>query len=573
MNDVLELSEVVLVAQCGEGNARLEAFGELVRRFQDMAVGYAYSILGDEAMAQDAAQEAFIQLYLHLNSVQEPAAIAGWFKKVVFSCCQRMIRRKRVTIFDIDEARNLPGDSPEPAEAFEQKTMRQEILAAIQSLPETQRSVLILHTISEFSYKQIATFLDLSETTVTSRLFAAKRNIKKELWHMVENNVKGMTVSGDDRFVKKVLSEVPRVGYAIEPGSAPEQIPVSSVIKTVLKTIGDDYGKKGPVSNGMVFFTGVSGAAFRFVWRFNDPTFKGIDPTYMVHNGAEQFARSLNAAGYRYELRLSPKFAEQINWTGPLLEGEAETRQRILASIRDRNCPVIGFGVIGIDNNEPCIIHGYDDNGDVLIGWSFHQNEQDPNLKLEFEPAGYFRKRNWYPETFGILTIGEKVPKPPVETIYRQALAWGVEQMRLSESDGIPVGWAFYQAWADALTNPANFPANPESVQKRAIYIDPVIWELAERRWYATEFIGQILERFPDLPKDDLLAARDHFQAEHDLMWKVFELGGMKDNQIAECLGSAETRAKIAAVILDACQHDIAAATHLQEAATLAEWG
>ncbi|RPJ36318.1 MAG: sigma-70 family RNA polymerase sigma factor, partial [Chloroflexi bacterium] len=119
MNNDLELSEVVIAAQCDEGNTRLEAFGELVRRFQDMAVGYAYSLLSDEDLAQDAAQEAFVQLYLHLNSVQDPAAIAGWFKKVVFSCCQRMIRRKRVPILDIDEARNLPGDSPDPAKAFE----------------------------------------------------------------------------------------------------------------------------------------------------------------------------------------------------------------------------------------------------------------------------------------------------------------------------------------------------------------------------------------------------------------------------------------------------------------------
>lgn len=569
----LELSEVVTAAQGGEGNTRLEAFGELVRRFQDMAVGYAYSLLGDEDLAQDAAQEAFVQLYLHLNSVQDPAAIAGWFKKVVFSCCHRMIRRKKAPTLDIDEARNLPGNSPEPDQVFERKTMRQEIVTAIQSLPETQRSVLILHIINEFSYKQIADFLDLPESTVNSRLSAARRNIKKELWHMVENNLKGIAVSGDDRFVKKILREVPRLGFGAEPDGAPEDIPVASVIKTVLKTMGDDYGRQGPVSNGMVFFSGVSGAVFRFFWRFLERENGGIDPAYMVRYGDQQFARSFEAAGYRYELHLSPAFGAQIGWTGPLLESEAETRRRILSSIRDHDRPVIGFGVIGIATSEPCIIHGYDDNGAVLIGWSFHQNEQDRNLRLEFEPTGYFRKRGWYPETFGILTIGERVAKPPAAEVYRKALAWGVEQMRLSEIDGYPAGWAAYQEWADAMTNAANFPADPEILQQRASYIDPVIWELAERRWYATEFIGQILERFPNLPKDDLVAARNHFQAEHDLMWEVFRLSGMKENQLVKGLGDADTREKIAAVILKAREQNIAAAEHLEKTLALPDWG
>lgn len=569
MINTYELSEVVVVAKCGEGESRLEAFGELVRRFQDMAVGYAFSLLSDEDMAQDAAQEAFLQLYLHLNSVQNPAAIAGWFKKVVFSCCQRMIRRKRMPIINI-EVGDLPEDSTEPAQAYERKAMRQEIHAAIQALPETQRSVFILHTINEFSYKQISDFLDLSETTVTNRLFAAKRNIKKELRHMVENNVKGMSVSGDDRFVKKVLSEVPRVGFGPEPDSAPEDIPVASVIKAVLKSIGDDYGKQGSVSKSMVFFTGVSGAAFRFFWRFLERESGGIDPAYMVRYGDRQYARSFEAAGYRYELRLSPTYAAQIGWQGALLEGEAETRRRIISSIRDRGCPVIGLGVIGTLNTEPCIIHGYDDDGAVLIGWSFHQNERDLNQELEFEPAGYFRKRGWYPETFGILTIGEQIPKLPADEVFRKALAWGVEQMRLTEIDGYPAGFAAFQEWADALTDETAFPADTEILKQRAAYLDPVIWELAERRWYATEFIGQIQESFPNQSTADLLLAREHFQAEHNLMWEVCNISGMNENKVAEKLADAGIREQIAAIILKAREHDIAAAEHLEKA--YAEW-
>jgi len=60
-----ELDLLIIRAQAGD----LDAFGTLVQRFQDMAVGYAYSILGDFHLAQDAAQEAFIEAYRNLGRV------------------------------------------------------------------------------------------------------------------------------------------------------------------------------------------------------------------------------------------------------------------------------------------------------------------------------------------------------------------------------------------------------------------------------------------------------------------------------------------------------------------------
>ena len=57
-----------------------EAYGDLVRRFQDMAVGYSYALLGDQHLAEDAAQEAFVFAYLELEKLQEPAAFLGWFR-------------------------------------------------------------------------------------------------------------------------------------------------------------------------------------------------------------------------------------------------------------------------------------------------------------------------------------------------------------------------------------------------------------------------------------------------------------------------------------------------------------
>ena len=71
------------------------AFEQLVLRFQGMAVGYAFAILGDFHLAEDAAQEAFVEAYAKLASLREPRAFAGWLKRIVFKHCDRLTRRKR----------------------------------------------------------------------------------------------------------------------------------------------------------------------------------------------------------------------------------------------------------------------------------------------------------------------------------------------------------------------------------------------------------------------------------------------------------------------------------------------
>ena len=85
------MSEVATLVQTAQqGNH--QAFGQLVYRFQDMAFAYAYSIVGDSGVAQDAAQEAFMDAYQTLAKLREPAAFPGWFRRIVFKHSDRQIR-------------------------------------------------------------------------------------------------------------------------------------------------------------------------------------------------------------------------------------------------------------------------------------------------------------------------------------------------------------------------------------------------------------------------------------------------------------------------------------------------
>ena len=124
---------------------------------------------------------------------------------------------------------------------------------------------------------------------------------------------------------------------------------------------------------------------------------------------------------------------------------EATFRRLIVASLRQGR-PVLAFGVAGPP--ECCIITGYDEGGDVLIGWSFLQDDPGSSEGLEFEPSGYFRKRDWFRETPGIVVLGEKRAVPPRAEICRATLEWGLSIMRTPLVQGTWAnGLAAYDAW------------------------------------------------------------------------------------------------------------------------------
>ena len=118
-------------------SADLEAFGELVRRFQDMAYGCAYAILGDFHLAEDAAQEAFLEAYRSLSKLTRPKAFPGWLRRIVLRRCSRITRRKSLSTAPIEAARNIPDGGPGPSSVAEKMEMKDKVLAAIKALPDS----------------------------------------------------------------------------------------------------------------------------------------------------------------------------------------------------------------------------------------------------------------------------------------------------------------------------------------------------------------------------------------------------------------------------------------------------
>ena len=112
-----KLENLIVQAQVGDS----EAYNAIYQRFQKMAFSYAYSILGDYELAEDARQDAFIAAYCDLLSIRNPKAFAVWFQKIVFTHSVKFRSGRRVLTVPLEETRELASLTPSPADIANQK--------------------------------------------------------------------------------------------------------------------------------------------------------------------------------------------------------------------------------------------------------------------------------------------------------------------------------------------------------------------------------------------------------------------------------------------------------------------
>lgn len=192
------LPELVTCAQCGD----IGAFEEIVLRYQDMSVAYAYSLLGDFHLAEDASQEAFLEAFRSLGSLREPRAFPAWLKRIILKYCDRATRRKRIAAGTLSG--RCPADSEQlpPERAVEEDEMRRTVTKALSDLTEKERTAVALFYINGYSQKDIAAFLGISAPVVKSRLHRARRRLKARLMAMVEDVLKDN--APDESFAERV---------------------------------------------------------------------------------------------------------------------------------------------------------------------------------------------------------------------------------------------------------------------------------------------------------------------------------------------------------------------------------
>jgi RNA polymerase sigma factor (sigma-70 family) len=191
------------IAQVKQGDP--DAYAPIVERFQDMAVGYGYAILGDVQLAEDAAQEAFIAAYFELPELREPQAFPGWFRRIVIKQIDR-IRRKRRALITLDTLANVADEQQSLVDIITQQEVHDVVATAIRLLPVPQREVVMLFYMGGYTHSDIGAFLDLPVSTVKMRLYHARRRLQQHLLAALEETLPAQRPSRDRMFMEKIMS-------------------------------------------------------------------------------------------------------------------------------------------------------------------------------------------------------------------------------------------------------------------------------------------------------------------------------------------------------------------------------
>ncbi len=243
-----------------------------------------------------------------------------------------------------------------------------------------------------------------------------------------------------------------------------EFTPYPSCLKSVLRHLGNDASYH--------YLLATSGAAFRLVWHASRWEGGNVDIIFMAEDPLAPFKRAVQAAGYGAEIILNSAGAwgdglpSRQAYFGNLMEGEeAVFRRKIVASI-DAGVPVIVLGVVGPP--EACIVTGYDNAGDVLIGWSMFQEHLDPehdigegdmNAPVGIEESGYFRQNDWHGKLRGVIVLGEKT-EVDLTAIYRSTLEWIPTVIKTSRAHEFYTGQGAYDAYIEKMSDDSEFPAD-----------------------------------------------------------------------------------------------------------------
>ena len=194
----------LLIARIRTGDR--DAFATLVKSYQDMAVAYAYAILGDFHLAQDASQEAFVNAWKNLHQLHDPNAFPQWFRTIVFKYCNRIFRQRGIELVGSEIITEIPSHQKDPLIAIEEQEMEDIVRQAIETLPEQEQAPTLLFYMGGYSHKEIAQFLAIPLSTVNNRLRAARSRLKERLVeNMVKETLSKRRPSRDDEFAKKVL--------------------------------------------------------------------------------------------------------------------------------------------------------------------------------------------------------------------------------------------------------------------------------------------------------------------------------------------------------------------------------
>jgi len=173
------------------------AFAELMRRHRGPIVNYVNRLIGDRDRAEDLAQEVFLRVYRHAGTYRVTARFTTWLYTIASNLGKNELRNRarRRNVSVEDTPRELRQDDYHlgtredfllPDRITDLNDRQRKVRAAIDSLPEHFRMMLVLRDMEGFAYEEIASMLELPLGTVKSRINRARLEFKRRVEPLLE---------------------------------------------------------------------------------------------------------------------------------------------------------------------------------------------------------------------------------------------------------------------------------------------------------------------------------------------------------------------------------------------------
>jgi len=166
-----------------------EAFGDLVRKYQDRLYNGMVQVTRNPVEAEDVVQEAFVLAFTKLSSFHGKSAFFTWLYRIAYNVAISRLRRKKPTVSlgsrDESNQLQLPSDAPPPEHGLQQQEEAKQLMQAMDALSEEHRAILVLREMEELDYEAIGEILDLPIGTVRSRLHRARLQLKEQLEKLI----------------------------------------------------------------------------------------------------------------------------------------------------------------------------------------------------------------------------------------------------------------------------------------------------------------------------------------------------------------------------------------------------
>ena len=183
-------SEAALIERVAAGDT--EAFYELVRPCERALFLAARGVLGNDADAEEIAQEAVLKAFSNLRRFRGESKFSTWLIQIALNEARMRLRKERRTLHESldqplreDEGDYVPRDFADwreiPLEALQRKELRDALARAIASLAPKYREVLVLRDVEHLSIADTATVLGITEVSVKTRLLRARLQVRDAL--------------------------------------------------------------------------------------------------------------------------------------------------------------------------------------------------------------------------------------------------------------------------------------------------------------------------------------------------------------------------------------------------------